>query len=187
MISLLILLVDSRSSSPEISALFAGNWTAKVVSAGSIASTLPSAFNLRFLRLPGLAAVAYATNTSSKSLFSLPLSIVGSDSLSFGDQDAILVDTLQTYKSASGRYQNYLYHFIVGGATRLSLQLIDDATGEFAVVTFAKDEDRTPPSWFGRHGPIAVLVGILVVSQLFTTLSGRKIDQREAAGRERGQ
>jgi hypothetical protein len=183
MLILLFVSIESQSSSPEISTLFTGNWSAKVVSAGSNASALPSTFNLRFLPPPGLAAVAYETNTSDKSLFSLPLRITRSDSLKLGDQEAILVDTLRAYKSASGRYQNYLYHFIIGGATKLSLQLIDDATGEFAVITFVRHEDRTPPSWFARYGPIAVLVAILLVSQLFTTLSERKIKEgRQQSG-----
>jgi hypothetical protein len=87
-----------------------------------------------------LTATAYRTNTSRDPFFSLPLRIVGSDSLEFGDQTAILVETLNSYKSASGRYENYFYHLVVSSATKFVLQLIDDATSEFDVIRFVKDD-----------------------------------------------
>jgi hypothetical protein len=179
---LFLLALSSSLGEPDLQKIAIGNWTTNISALGETPSLAYESLHIRIAKSPNnsVTASVFAANESSELITSFALRIPKTGPAEFGPA----IDTLQqiplasgpgTHRTASGRWQNFLYNFVYASETRVHLTLLDQSNSELLLFNILKDVDRTEKSWLRRYG-LAIVGGVATIgAQIFVIWMQKKM------------
>jgi hypothetical protein len=186
MIGLCFIVSLASAASDPLKTYLLGNWTSEVIKVRASLSEKPEKqFFIRITEKEAdqLSVALYGTNVSTNVIDSYIFTVSPPQ---FGrTADELQPITVQSGDSGSklvtGRWDDYIYNFVLSSPTKANLQLVNDGTGEFITVNFVKDVDRRPPGFFRKLGMLIIMgVGFIGVQGLQFWMSRRQMGNQQA-------
>ena len=163
-----------------------GNWTAVIAPVEGGEKLAGQSYHVRINKLNdfNFTVGVFANNESTEAVFEFVTFFEKTGLMWFGENNETadmvgLFANLRTHPTATGRFGDYVYNFILTGLTKAQLDLIDTTTDEFLTINFLKDVDRTPPPLWRKYGSYAVLAVVFIASQGFSIWQQRKMMARQ--------
>ena len=165
-----------------------GNWTAVIAPVEGGAKLAGQSYHVRINKLNdfNFTVGVFANNESTEAVFEFVTFFEKTGLMWFGETNETadmvgLFANLRTHPTATGKFGDYIYNFILTGLTKAQLDLIDTATDEFLTINFLQDVDRTPPPLWKKYGSYALMAVLFIGSQGFSIWQQRKMMSRQQA------
>lgn len=180
----LFLALSAAMPNDDTKKIITGNWTATFAPVEGGESLVGQSYHVRIQKLNdyNFTIGVYEDNESTTTISEFVTFFEKTGVMWFGETNETanmvgLFANLRTHPTATGRFGDYVYNFIISGLTKAQLDLIDTDHDTFLTINFLKDIDRTPAPLWKKYGQYIVLGAVFIASQGFSMWSQRKMMQ----------